>query len=123
MEKFNVSADYPYLISDMKADFSFWMDQTTRFELKQIPTEVGHPEWPVVTLREEDRDAGGVWPVKVVKEGKYRIRPAAGEQGTIQLGGEKKSVPARFDLKAEEIKFSGNFAGGLIIEPVDSREQ
>ncbi len=118
-EKYNVSTDYPFLISDMKADFSFWMDQTTRFELKNIPTEIGHPEWPLVTLRAGDRDAMGMWSVKVVNEGNYQIRLESGDGGTIELSGEAKTVPGNFVLKSGEFEISTKAESDLIIEPAD----
>lgn len=49
-ETTDLADDYPYLLSDMRADYSRWMDETTDDGLGRIPTEIGHPEWPVVTL-------------------------------------------------------------------------
>ncbi|MCB1230882.1 MAG: sulfatase-like hydrolase/transferase [Verrucomicrobiae bacterium] len=80
-ERYDSSDDYPYLISDMRADFSRWMDHTTDDGLKNLPTEIGHPHWPVVTLSPECvpfewKPTGSrlSWPVKVVGDGgKYQI--------------------------------------------------
>ncbi|MCB1088483.1 MAG: sulfatase-like hydrolase/transferase, partial [Verrucomicrobiae bacterium] len=57
----DLSNDYPFLISDMRADFSRWMDETTDDGLGPVPTEIGHPEWPVVTLRAQDATLTGKW--------------------------------------------------------------
>jgi arylsulfatase A-like enzyme len=87
----DLSDDYPFLLSDMRADFSRWMDETTDDGLGPIPTEIGHDEWPTVTLRARDAvtpegwatdpDRTGAltrwtdpahaatWPVKVIGEG------------------------------------------------------
>lgn len=80
-QRFEVAEDYPYLLSDMRADFSRWMDHTTDDGLGNLPTEIGHPEWPVVTLRPEfvpwklkPKGNEFSWPVKVVSEtAEYRI--------------------------------------------------
>lgn len=53
-QRLDLADDYPFLLSDMRADFSRWMDHTTDHGLGPLPTEIGHPEWPVVTLRRED---------------------------------------------------------------------
>ena len=80
-QRFEVAEDYPYLLSDLRADFSRWMDHTTDDGLGNLPTEIGHPEWPVVTLRPDFvpwkfKPKGGEfsWPLKVVSEtAEYRI--------------------------------------------------
>lgn len=106
-ERFNVSMDYPFLISDMKADFSFWMNQTTRFGLKQIPTGIGHQEWPQVRLRKTVQNGEGNWPVKVVKAGWYEVRFDSGKPvDEISLNGVKTKTESKGDKDHRRILLS-----------------
>lgn len=75
---------YPYLIRDLVADFSFWMDRTTDDGIGPIAIEVGHENWPEVRLvsNEESR-----WLIRVVGEGRFRVRadePA--KDGRVRFG-------------------------------------
>jgi arylsulfatase A-like enzyme len=60
-ETTDLADDYPYLLSDMRADYSRWMDETTDDGLGRIPTEIGHPEWPVVILRAREAILSEAW--------------------------------------------------------------
>ncbi len=114
-QNYDLAADYPFLLSDMRADYSFWMDHTTDDGLKLIPTELGHSEWPVVTLRAQDAvlsdadwkfkrgnnswitnwtktDQAISWPVKVVSPGTYTV--------SIDYCLKSENAPCRLELSA-----------------------
>ncbi|MBL9153622.1 MAG: sulfatase-like hydrolase/transferase [Verrucomicrobiales bacterium] len=65
----DLSDDYPFLLSDMRADFSRWMDETTDDGLGPIPVEIGRPDWPLVTLRATEASPSGDWEAPIDDSG------------------------------------------------------
>lgn len=70
--------EYPFLLSELKADYAFWIDHTTDDGIGPISTHIGHPEWPTVTLRPNQKMT---WPIRVVTDGTYQIE-AVFDDGT-----------------------------------------
>lgn len=64
------SGELPFLLSELRADFSFWMDHTTDDGIGPLAIHIGHPQWPVVTFRPNPEMS---WPVRIIEEGKYIV--------------------------------------------------
>lgn len=129
----DVASDYPFLLSDMRADFSFWMDDTTDDGLGLFRTEIGHDEWPVVTLRAQDAvlsdedwklkrgnnswiadwksSAQSIsWPVKVVDLGTYAV--------SIDYFLKGENAPCQFELRGGDEKLVFEVKNPHVGEPI-----
>ena len=53
-QRYNVAGEYWSLAGHMSADFAFWMKRTTENGLSPVAQDIGHREWPEVTLHRED---------------------------------------------------------------------
>lgn len=116
--------DYPYLIRDLVADFSFWMDRTTDDGIGPIAIEVGHENWPEVRLV---ANAEKKWLIEVVRGGRFRMRAEqpVKRDGRVRIGGEEV-VPAEQpeielapgELTIEWISQTPDDEAGLTLERV-----
>lgn len=92
-QRYNVAEEYWSLAGHMSADFSFWMKRTTENGLAPVPHEIGHEEWPVVSLHRDDAvfddesdDEVWKWPIEVVGEDEVRCRVSfEGEVNELSL--------------------------------------
>ena len=103
-ERTDLADDYPFVLSDMRADFSRWMDHTTDNGIGPIPTEFGHPEWPVVTLTATDAQAPRSsdqlrWPIDVIGDDvSYRVE--------VTPAGEKNSGDTTYRIVAGDVSLA-----------------
>ena len=117
-QRTDLADSYPYLLSDLRADFSRWLDHTTDDGLGPIPTEIGHPEWPIVTLDREIIPHPSIlpdssesilsWPIRIIPEDSIEValemalRPGSG--GTVSLsfepGNSGRPLPLPLPLPA-----------------------
>ena len=86
--------EYPFLLSELRADFAFWIDQTTDDGIGPIPVQFGHEESPVVEI--SGGSSKSSWPILVKTEGTYRIE--------IEFGANRE--PAEFELVIGKERFS-----------------
>ncbi|NNE93889.1 MAG: arylsulfatase [Verrucomicrobiales bacterium] len=134
-QQYDVAVDYPFLVGELRADFAYWMDITTGDGLGRIPTEIGHPEWPVVTLRAQDAilsdpenwemkrgnnswianwtstDLSIRWPVKIETEGRYSVE--------IDYCLKTGQAPTRLKLTAGEETLEFQIEESFDPEPID----
>ncbi|MCP5539857.1 MAG: arylsulfatase [Akkermansiaceae bacterium] len=61
LQRHELGDDYKFLLADMRADYARWLDETTDYGLERFPTEIGYPEWPVVTLRAREAVVPETW--------------------------------------------------------------
>jgi len=106
-QRHNLAEEYPYLLSDMRADFAYWMDRATRFGLRPVPTELGHPEWPVVRLASGRRTVTGEWPLRVIRAGSWMVE------------GEGAAFPLSLTVGQEGITWESGSAEPLKLEKGD----
>ena len=95
-QKHDQGDEYPFLLSDLKADYLFWMDETTDDGLGPIPIHIGHAEWPVVSLPPNKEKT---WPVRVVEPGLYQVE--------ARFAGGKSKVRYRFKAGEREVEGKG----------------
>ena len=90
--------EHPFLLSELKADFMFWLDHTTDDGIGPIPTEFGHPEGPVVILESNPEKR---WPISVIRPATYRVEATfSGNDQSCQIGAgeERIEMPGQTNL-------------------------
>ena len=112
-QRYNVADEYWSLAGHMSADFSFWMKRTTENGLAPVAQEIGHEEWPVVTLHREDavfdgdsNDGEWRWRVEFVGEGKTECR--------LEIEGEISGLSLKRGESAEQVNLDAD-DGELVI--------
>ncbi len=106
----DMASAHPFLLADLRADFGFWMDDTTDDGLGLLPVEIGHAESPTVILRPLATDATEHrWPLRVVAPVSRRIEIVY-----------RSALPLRGRLSAGDREFPlalGAAAEGAVILP------
>ena len=111
-QRTELAEDYPFLLSDLRADFSRWMDHTTDDGLGPIATEIGHLEWPIVALDrdsalfQEDGRVRLAWPIEIIGEASLELsveiataaRLTDSEPLRLRLGTVPSETMTRIDL-------------------------
>lgn len=114
-QRYNVAAEYWSLAGHMSADFAFWMKHTTENGLAPVAQEIGHDEWPVVTLHREDAvfdgDADAAddkwrWPVELAAEGELACR--------VEIEGEISGLALKLGESVEQVNLNAD-DGDLVI--------
>ena len=82
---------FPFLLSELKADYAFFIDHTTDDGIGPIAIQIGHPEWKTVTLRP---NPDMTWPVRVIAPGEYEVRLEGVEQCTFEIDGKATRIAA-----------------------------
>jgi arylsulfatase A-like enzyme len=102
--------DHPFLLGELKADFAFWINDTTDDGIGPIPIQIGFPEWPEVTFYP---NTPMTWPIQVEKSGNYTAQidfPANVTQCVLSVGQKSWILPAENPIQLfeddQEIKIS-----------------
>ncbi|MDF1811342.1 MAG: sulfatase-like hydrolase/transferase, partial [Verrucomicrobiales bacterium] len=94
--------ELPFLLSELRADFGFWLDHTTDDGIGPVSTHIGYREWPAVTLGPVPEMK---WPVRIIKKGEYEFEVdfAPGTQSCeITAGGTTITIPGNSKIQLSD---------------------
>ncbi len=87
-QRIDKADEFPFLLSELRADYTFWMDHTTDDGVGPIATHVGHEEWPVVEINRSGR-------LRVIRPGTYQLKTVSDRPAQIKLGDETLQITSK----------------------------